>query len=54
MRKLITIVLALIMAMFTAPNKDADQPPVPAEKPPQTVITATVGKYPKEAKKPQK
>ena len=42
MKKLITIILAIIMTLFSAPNQGADQPPVTAEKPPQTEITTTV------------
>lgn len=30
MKKLITIILALIMTLFTAPNRSAVQPSVPA------------------------
>ena len=39
MKKLITIILALIIALFTAPNRSADQPHLTAVNPPQTVIT---------------
>ena len=49
MKKLITIILALIMTFFTAPQKGADQPPVTAEKPPRTAITATVERVPEES-----
>ena len=52
MKKLITIILALIMALFTAPNQSADQPHVTAEKPPQTAITTTVEQVPEESEKP--
>ena len=38
MKRLITIIIALIMALFTAPQKGADQPPVAAVKTPQTAI----------------
>ena len=50
MKKLITIILALIMALFTAPNQGADQPPVTAAKPPQTAITVKVEQVPEESK----
>ncbi len=46
MKKLITIILALIMTFFTAPNQDADQPPVTAVKSPQTEITVQVEQVP--------
>ena len=52
MKKLITIILALIMTLFTAPQKGADQPHVTAEKPPQTAITTTVEQVPEESEKP--
>ena len=42
MKRLITIILALIMALFTAPNQSADQPAVTAQKTPQTAITVQV------------
>lgn len=46
MKKLITIILALIMTLFSAPNKDANRPPVTAEKTPHTAITTTVEQVP--------
>ena len=46
MKKLITIILALIMTLFTVPNQDADQPPVNAVKPPQTAIITSVEQVP--------
>ena len=46
MKKLITIILALIMTFFTAPQKGADQPPVTTEKTPQTAITVYVEQVP--------
>ena len=46
MKKLITIILALIMTLITAPQKGADQPPVNAVKPPQTAITTSVEQVP--------
>ena len=49
MKKLITIILALIMTFFTAPRKGADQPPVTAANPPQTAITTQVGQVPEES-----
>ena len=49
MKKLITIILALIMTLFTAPNRSADQPHVTAEKPPQTAITTMVEQVPEES-----
>ena len=52
MKKLITIILALIMALFTAPNQSADQPHVTAEKTPQTAITTTVEQVPEASEKP--
>ena len=39
MKKLITIILAMIMTFFSAPQKGANQPHVTAEKTPQTAIT---------------
>ena len=52
MKKLITIILALIMTLFTAPQKGANQPHVTAEKTPQTAITTTVGQVPEKSEKP--
>ena len=52
MKKIITIILAMIMTFFSAPQKDANQPYVTAEKPPQTAITATVEQVPEESEKP--
>ena len=46
MKKLITIILALIMTLLTAPQKGADQPHVTAEKLPQTAITVQVEQVP--------
>ena len=48
MKRLITIILALIMALFTAPNQGTDQPPVTAVKTPQTAITVQVEQVPEE------
>ena len=49
MKRLITIILALIMALFTAPNRSADQPPVTAQKTPQTAITVQAEQVPEES-----
>ncbi len=52
MKKLITIILALIMTLFTAPNQGTDQPHVTTVNPPQTAITTTVEQVPEESEKP--
>ena len=52
MKKLITIILALIMTLFTAPNRSAVQPSVTAVKTPQTAIITQVEQVPEESKKP--
>ena len=52
MKKLITIILALIMTLFSAPQKCADQPHVTAEKTPQTAITTTAEQVPEGSGKP--
>ena len=52
MKKLITIILALIMALFTVPNRSADQPRVDAVETPQTAIVTQVEQVPEESKKP--
>ena len=52
MKKLITIILALIMMFFSAPNQGADQPHVTAEKPPHTAITITVEQVPEKSENP--
>ncbi len=49
MKKLITIILALIMTFFTAPRKGVDPSPVTAANPPQTAITTQVGQVPEES-----
>ena len=54
MKKLITIILAIITTLFSAPNQGADQPPVTAEKPPQAEITTTVEQVPEGSENPQK
>ena len=46
MKKLITIILALIMTLFAAPNRSADQPHVTAVNPPQTAIITSVEQVP--------
>ena len=51
MKRIITIILALIMTFFTAPRKGADQPLVTAVNPPQTVITTQVEQVPDESEK---
>ena len=52
MKKLIAIVLALIIALFTVPNRSANQPHVTAVNSPQTAITTTVEQVPEESEKP--
>ena len=52
MKKLITIILALIMTLFTAPNRSAEQPHVTAVKTPQTAIVTQVEQVPEESEKP--
>ena len=52
MKKLITIILAMIMTFFSAPQNGADQPHVTAEKTPQTAITTTVEQVPEKSEKP--
>ena len=49
MKRIITIILALIMTFFTAPRKGADQPLVTAVNPPQTAITTQVEQVPEES-----
>lgn len=51
MKKLITIILALIIALFTALQKGADQPPVTAVKTPQTAITVQAEQVLEESEK---
>lgn len=48
MKRLITIILALIMTLFTAPNHGAEQPSVNAVETPQTAITVQVEQVPEE------
>ena len=52
MKKLITIILALIMTLFSSTNQGADQSPVTAEKPPRTSITAQAEQVPEGSGKP--
>lgn len=52
MKKLITIILALIMKLFSTPQKGADQTLVTAVNPPQTAITTTVEQVPEKSEKP--
>ena len=49
MKKLITIILALIMTFFTAPQKSADVPLVTAVETPLTAITVQVEQVPEES-----
>ena len=49
MKKLITIILALIMTLFSTPNQGADQPPVAAVETPQTAITVEAEQVPEES-----
>ena len=49
MKKLITIILALIMTLFSTPQKGADQPLVTAVNTPQTAITVQVEQVPEES-----
>ena len=49
MKRLITIILALIMTLFTAPNQGADQPPVIAPETPQAAIVTQVEQVPEES-----
>ena len=52
MKKLITIILALIMTLFSTAQKGADQTPVTAVNPPQTAVTVMVEHVPEESEKP--
>ena len=49
MKRLITIILALIMTLFATPNQGADQPSVTTVNPPQTAITTQVKQVPDES-----
>ena len=46
MKKLITIILALIMTLFSTPQTGTDRPHVTAGKTPQTAMTTTVEQVP--------
>ena len=48
MKKLITIILALIMTLFSSMNQGADQSPVTAVKSPQTAITEWAEQVPEQ------
>ncbi len=52
MKKLITIILAIIMTFFSAPQKGADQPHVTAVETPQTAIVTRVEQVPEESEIP--
>ena len=52
MKKLTTIILALILTFFSAPQKGADQPRVDAVEMPQTAIVTQVEQVLEESKKP--
>ena len=52
MKRLITIILALVLTLITAPQKGADQPPVTAVKTPQTVIVTRTEPVSEESEKP--
>ena len=52
MKKLITIILALIMTLITAPQKGADQPRVNAVKTPQTAIITQMEQVPERSENP--
>ena len=52
MKKLITIILALIMTQFTIPNQGANQPPLAAVETPQAAIVTQVEQVPEESEKP--
>ena len=52
MKKLITIIIALIMTLFTAPQKVANQPPLAAVETPQAAIVTQVEQMPEESEKP--
>ncbi len=49
MKRLITIILALIMTLFATPNQGANQTLVTAVYPPQTAITTQVKQVPEES-----
>ena len=49
MKRLITIILALIMTLFTTPDNGAEQPTVNSVETPQTTITTQVEQVPEES-----
>ena len=50
MKRLITIILAIIMTLFSVPDQGAEQPPVTAVKTPQTAITVQAEQVPEDNK----
>ena len=52
MKKLITLILALIMALFTAPNRSAEQPHATAVKTLQTAIVTRAEQVPETIETP--
>ena len=52
MKRLITIILVIIMTIFTTSQKGADEPRVNAVKTPQTAIVTQVEQAPEESEKP--
>ena len=52
MKRIITIILALIMTLFTVPNHSADRPPVTAVETPQTAIVIQMEQVPEESEMP--
>jgi hypothetical protein len=51
MKRIITIILALIMTLFTIPNQGANHPPVTAPETPQAAIVIQVEQVPEESEK---
>ena len=51
MKRLITIILAIIMTLFSSTNQSADQSPVTAKKTSQAAIVTQVEQVPEESKK---
>ena len=49
MKRLITIILAIIMTLLSTPQKGTDEPPVTAVESPQTAITVQVEQVPEES-----
>jgi len=49
MKRIITIILAIIMTLFNAPNRSADQPHVTAVETPQTAIVTQEEQVPEES-----